>query len=223
MKQIISKTLFLFFTIGVLISSCQSSKTASTNSNSDENSYASQIKSFQKEMNANYKNAEESPLEESERKKFQGLPFFKIDENYKVEADFVRTTDGEPFEMQTTTDRKPIYQKFGEVSFELNGKKHTLNIYQSQDLKQNEEYKNYLFLPFTDVSNGQESYYGGRYIDLQVTELSNGQEINKITIDFNKAYNPYCAYNKKYSCPIPPKENHLDIKVLAGVAYENHE
>lgn len=205
-----------------IISSCQSSKTATTSNNSDKTSYVSQIKSFQEEMNRSYKDAEESPLEESERKKFQSLPFFKIDETYKVEADFVRTTDGQPFEMQTTTDRKPIYQKFGEVSFELHGKRHTLNVYQSQDLQQSEEYKNYLFLPFTDLSNGQESYEGGRYIDLQIPEreAADGQELDKITIDFNKAYNPYCAYNKKYSCPIPPKENHLDIKVLAGVRYK---
>lgn len=231
MKKNNSK-LYILFLVGIFsvlscLSACQSTKQTlqqdSSNKNSSENNsennYFSQIRSFQEEMNSSYKNAKESPLEESERKKFKYLPFFKINESYKIEADFVRTTDGKPFEMQTTTDRKPIYQKFGAVSFELQGKKHTLNVYQSQDLKQKEEYKNYLFLPFTDLSNGDESYYGGRYIDLQVAELSNGQEINKIMIDFNKAYNPYCAYNKKYSCPIPPRENHLEIKVLAGVKY----
>ena len=221
MKKIHLKSLSIFFVMSLMISSCQSAKTASTSDNSDKTSYTSQIKSFQEEMNSSFKNVEESPLEESERKKFKTLPFFKIDESYKVEADFVRTTDGKPFEMQTTTDRKPIYQKFGEVSFELHGKRHTLNVYQSQDLTQKEEYKNYLFLPFTDLSNGQESYEGGRYIDLQIPkrEAADGQELDKITIDFNKAYNPYCAYNHNYSCPIPPKENHLDVKVLAGVGY----
>jgi uncharacterized protein (DUF1684 family) len=217
-----SKILALLFVISFITLSCQSSKKASTGDNSnqiDHFSHSSQIKSFQEEMNSSYKNAKESPLEESERKKFQSLPFFKIDEDYKIEADFVRTTDGQPFEMQTTTDRKPIYQKFGEVSFELHGKRHTLNVYQSQDLMEKEEYKNYLFLPFTDLSNGQESYYAGRYIDLQIPEreAADGQELDKITIDFNKAYNPYCAYNATYSCPIPPKENHLEVKVLAGV------
>jgi len=72
------------------------------------------------------------------------------------------------------------------------------------------------------LSNGQESYEGGRYIDLQIPEreAADAQELDKITIDFNKAYNPHCAYNHNYSCPIPPKENHLDVKVLAGVGYE---
>lgn len=228
MKKNNSKLYILFwvgtFSILSCLSACQStkqtSKQNSSNKNTSQTDYFSQLKSFQDEINSSYKNAKESPLEEGERKKFQSLPFFKIDESYKIEADFVKTTDGKPFEMQTTTDRKPIYQKFGEVSFELNGKKHKLNVYQSQDLKKKKEYKNYLFLPFTDLSNGQESYEGGRYIDLQLAELSNGQEIKTITIDFNKAYNPYCAYNHNYSCPIPPKENHLDVKVLAGVGYK---
>ncbi|WP_375561988.1 DUF1684 domain-containing protein [Bernardetia sp. OM2101] len=222
MKKI--NLLFSVLSLLVLVS-CKNSKTATTKDNSNQTSYVSQIKSFQEEMNSSYKSAKESPLEESKRKKFKTLPFFKIDESYKVEGDFVRTTDGKPFEMQTTTDRKPIYQKFGEVSFELHGKRHTLNVYQSESLTQQEEYKDYLFLPFTDLSNGQESYEGGRYIDLKIPEreATDGQELDKITIDFNKAYNPYCAYNHKYSCPIPPKENHLDIKVLAGVGYEKHD
>lgn len=225
MNKIPSKIILLLFVISFSVLSCQSSKKVNTSDNSNEINYSSQLKSFQEEMNSSYKNAKESPLPENELKKFKTLPFFKIDSIYRVEADFVRTTDGQPFEMQTTTERKPMYQKFGEVSFELHGKRHTLNVYQSQDLKQKEEYKNYLFLPFTDLSNGQESYYGGRYIDLQIPQrqTADGQELDKITIDFNKAYNPYCAYNKKYSCPIPPKENHLDVKVLAGVGYKNHD
>ena len=77
-----------------------------------------------------------------------------------------------------------------------------------------EKYKNYLFLPFTDLSNDEESYAGGRFIDLEIPEG------NEIAIDFNRAYNPYCAYNDKYSCPIPPKENFLNMKILGGVAYK---
>lgn len=185
-------------------------------------SYEKEIQTFQQELNQSFKVPKESPLEESKRKSFKSLPFFKIDESYKVEASFVRTTDEKTFQMQTTTDRKPIYKKYGKASFELHGKKHTLTIYQSQDLMKQEAYKNYLFLPFTDLSNGEESYYGGRYIDLEIPQMTDNQEPTKIMIDFNKTYNPYCAYNKKYSCPIPPKENHLDIKILAGVRYDNH-
>jgi len=76
-----------------------------------------------------------------------------------------------------------------------------------------EEYKNYLFLPFTDATTGVETYESGRYIDLQTGDIKN----NQVVIDFNKAYNPYCAYvSGVYNCPIPPRENHLPVAILAG-------
>ena len=78
------------------------------------------------------------------------------------------------------------------------------------------EYEDYLFLPFTDKTNGDSSYGGGRYLDLKLPEG------DSIIIDFNQAYNPYCAYNDKYSCPVPPKSNNLDIEVLAGVKTFKH-
>jgi uncharacterized protein (DUF1684 family) len=74
-----------------------------------------------------------------------------------------------------------------------------------------EEYRDYLFLPFADLTNGEETYGGGRYLDLTIPTG------NTILLDFNKAYNPYCAYNPKYSCPLVPKQNRLDIPIIAGV------
>jgi hypothetical protein len=74
------------------------------------------------------------------------------------------------------------------------------------------EYKNYLFIPFTDVTNGTDTYEGGRYIDISTSDIRD----NKLTLDFNKAYNPYCCYTNGYNCPIPPKENELTIAVNAG-------
>jgi uncharacterized protein len=95
----------------------------------------------------------------------------------------------------------------------LNGKPLQLNLYQSQSLMGNEEYKDYLFLPFTDETSGHGSYDGGRYIDITLGEIHDG----KVVIDFNKAYNPYCAYvSGKYNCPIPPKENNLKVKIASG-------
>ena len=113
--------------------------------------------------------------------------------------------------MKTTTSRLPTYEVFGVATFVLDGKELQLNIYQSHRLRETEEYKDYLFLPFTDLTNGEETYGGGRFIDLEIPKG------DYITIDFNKSYNPYCAYNKKYSCPIPPKENDLDVRILAGI------
>ena len=113
--------------------------------------------------------------------------------------------------MKTTTNRLPKYEVYGIASFELNGNGYQLNIYQSHRLRETDEYKNYLFLPFNDLTNGDETYGGGRFIDLEIPDN------DSIIIDFNKAYNPYCAYNPKYSCPIPPEENDLDVHISAGI------
>ena len=119
--------------------------------------------------------------------------------------------------MKTSTDRLPEYVKYAEAEFELNGKKLKLNVYQNVKLAQNEKYKDYLFIPFKDFTSGETTYGGGRFIE---TEIPDG---NILIIDFNKAFNPYCAYNHKYSCPIPPLENSLETEINAGEkAYPYH-
>lgn len=166
---------------------------------------------FQREINSEYKDASKSPLKEKDMKNFKGLEFFKFDSTYVVTANFTRALDEKPFKMKTTTDRLPEYIKYGEISFNLKGKPYTLNVYQNQDLKNKEGYEDYLFLPFLDDTNGDESYGGGRYIDLRMPEG------DTLLVDFNSAYNPYCAYNEKYSCPIVPRENYMETDVNAGV------
>lgn len=166
---------------------------------------------FQREINAEYKDASTSPLKDKDRKNFKGLEFFKVDSTFVVTAKFERTPDETPFEMKTTTDRLPVYVKYGVITFNLKENDYQLNVYQNQDVNKKEGFDDYLFLPFLDDTNGEESYGGGRYIDLKIPE---GDEL---VIDFNKAYNPYCAYNEKYSCPIVPRENYLALKVEAGV------
>ncbi len=178
---------------------------------SAQQSVVKEIKRFQKKLNEDFKNAEKSPLTENDLANFTELSFFPIDTTYTVKAKIERIKDAKPFKMQTTTDRLPIYVLFAIASFELNGKNYSLEIYQNENLMNSTIDKNYIFLPFTDMSNGKTSYEGGRYIDLEVPK---GDEL---IIDFNQAYNPYCAYNPKFSCPIPPKQNHLDTFIEAGV------
>lgn len=163
-------------------------------------------------LNEEFANPDESPLTADSLKTFKALPFYPIDTNFCIVTRF-EPIISEPFEMATTTTRKPLYKVFGKVTFVLLGDTLTLHIYQNQNLMTREGYENYLFLPFTDLTNGEETYPGGRYIDLRIPlgEM--------ITIDFNKAYNPYCAYNYKYSCPIPPAENALPVRITAGVKY----
>ncbi len=169
------------------------------------------ILAFQAELNAEYKNPETSPLPDRYRKTFDGLDFFAADTNYVIQARFERTPDAKPFLLATTTDRKTTEVVYGIAHFTLNGKKHQLEIYQNPELTKQEEYREYLFLPFLDDTNGEGTYGGGRYIDLSIPIG------DSIIIDFNKAYNPYCVYNKKYSCPLVPRQNYLKTRVVAGV------
>lgn len=166
---------------------------------------------FQRALNAEFKDASKSPLTEADRKEFKGLDFFKFDSAYVVQAQFTRTENERLFKMKTTTDRLPDYVKYGIVAFALKGETYQLNVYQDQDLKTEDGYEDYLFLPFLDQTNGLETYGGGRYVDLRIPVG------NTITIDFNSAYNPYCAYNHKYSCPLVPRENYLKTRIEAGV------
>jgi uncharacterized protein len=154
--------------------------------------------------------SDKSPLPASERKKFHGLNYYPIDLSYNVKAKFVRTEKPVLFKMKTTTARLPDYQKYADVIFTLQGAEYKLEVYQSPDLMKKTEYSDYLFVPFTDRTNGTETYEVGRYLELRIPA---GDEVE---LDFNKCYNPYCSYSPNYSCPIPPAVNHLDLEVRAG-------
>ncbi|MDF4221660.1 DUF1684 domain-containing protein [Maribacter huludaoensis] len=174
------------------------------------------ILKFQEELNAEFKDPETSPLADRFRINFESLDFFEPDTSYVVQAEFIRTPEALPFAMPTTTDRESTEVVYGIAKFTLNGKEHELEIYQSPELIKQAEYEDYLFLPFTDKTNGEETYGGGRYLDLTIPKG------NKIILNFNKAYNPYCAYNKKFSCPIVPKVNNLDTEIKVGVKAFEH-
>lgn len=174
------------------------------------------VKQQQENLVAFYADTTTSPLKKVDYENFQGIHFFPINEKYVVTAKFKRTKNQKPFAMKTSGVRTPMYVKYGEISFEIDGKKLKLDVFQNLDLiKNNPKYKNHLFLPFTDLTSGVTSYGGGRYIDIEIPEK------NKFILDFNTAYNPYCAYTSGYSCPIPPKQNDLDVEILAGVSYKN--
>ena len=176
-----------------------------------------EIINYQKELNHQFSDEKESPLTDEDFKTFKELDFFPIDTNYRVVAKLKYFKNSKPFNMKTTTDRISVYRVFATATFKINGEKHVLRIYQSQQLLLTEDFNDYLFLPFTDETNGDTSYGGGRFIDLKMTTKET------IVIDFNKAYNPYCAYSDRYSCPIPPKVNHLNTKIPTGVmAYKKH-
>ncbi len=144
---------------------------------------------------------------------FTGNTYFPIDEAYQVTARIELTPDGEPFRIPTSNPAvQKTYVRYAILHFELEGQPLQLEVYRSMALAGQRKYKDHLFLPFTDLTTGEETYGGGRYLDLEVAE---GETME---IDFNLAYNPYCAYRSDgWSCPLPPDANRLPVAVRAGV------
>ncbi|HEX4899733.1 MAG TPA: DUF1684 domain-containing protein [Pyrinomonadaceae bacterium] len=157
-----------------------------------------------------FRDPKRSPLETWDVPRFKGLNYFEINPAFKVKARFVRTPNEKKFNMPTSSGMTKVYVKYAEIRFSLSGAEHVLGVYQSEASSQTAKYKNYLLIPFTDLTNGKESYGGGRYIDFEIpsSEL--------VTLDFNLAYNPSCAYSSRFNCPIPPRENKLKTKIRAG-------
>ena len=171
-----------------------------------------EAKKFRKEINKQYGDEDKSPLKEADRANFKKLEFYDIDSEFAVQAKLDWFEKDSIFEMKTTTARLAKYRRSGVATFILDGNELELVFYQNVKGATNPLYKDYYFLPFKDNTNGEESYGGGRYIDLIIDEGSADAQIN-----FNVAYNPYCAYNDRYSCPIVPSENYINIEIKAGV------
>lgn len=140
------------------------------------------------------------------------VQFYAPDSTYRVTATVQLTPKAEPFEMPTYNGKTRPHVAYALLSFVLNGKPQQLTLYRNLNVIRMPEFRDYLFLPFKDATSGTATYGGGRYIDLRTGEIKDGH----LTIDFNKAYNPYCAYQEGYPCPIPPKNNVLSIPVEAG-------
>ncbi len=169
---------------------------------------------YQIRLNTTFKDASSSPLKKRDLKNFKGLDFFPFDSLYIIKANLTKIENSPIFKMATTTEREPLYKEYGLLQFNLNGKDLQLTIYQSQEDLNDEKLKDYLFLPFTDDTSGDESYGGGRYMDVMITDI---QQDNTVLLNFNNTYNPYCVYNEKYSCPLTPRKNHLDVEIKAGI------
>lgn len=169
----------------------------------------SEIKTHRSEFEAHLRDTSSGMLSIEEINELHALAYFDFDSSYQVSVHF-KKSKGKKFEMPTSTERKPIYRRYGYLTFVINGDTCTLSAYKNIGLK-GKEYKNYLFVPFRDATSRNETYGGGRFLD-----FSKPKRKESITIDFNLAYNPYCAYSHRYSCPIPPEENTLTVPILAG-------
>lgn len=174
------------------------------------------LSAYWSRMERTFADSARSPLTPQDRATFIHLDRFDPDPAHVVEARFKPTSRARPFAMRTTTDRLPLYQEVGTLVFTLQGRKCRLKVYRNVELVKSPAYERHLFVPFTDPTNGESTYGGGRYLDLE------GPLADRVMLDLNRAYNPYCAYNSRYSCPIPPRENHLEVPVRAGVRHRGH-
>lgn len=147
-----------------------------------------------------------SPLTEEDKKSFEGLKYYKVDPSYKVTAKIELLKNRQPIFIPSTTGEQLKYIPFAQATFELNGQAHELLLYQDWEEKD----PNRLSLMFADETSDIETYGGGRYLDVMY------RNTNSVVIDFNNAYNPYCHFNDEFSCPIPPRENFMNVKVQAG-------
>ena len=145
----------------------------------------------------------DSPLEDDQKRDFRGLSYYEEDLDLRFVLDLERFPAQETVEMQTSTGDVAEYVRWGNVSFEVDGQVAELTLY--RDASGGE-----FFLPFADATSGDETYGAGRYLDLE--ELPGG----RVLVDFNKAYNPYCAYNERWSCPLTPFENRIGVPIRAG-------
>ena len=166
---------------------------------------------YQRQVNNYFKDASVSPLKPKDLKNFQGLDFFEFDSIYVVNAKIEETKESLPFKMKTTTDIPADVRKYADLFFQITDKEFELSVYENLEYEGVEGYENYLFLPFLDETNENETYGGGRYLDL----FLNGTD--SIIIDFNKAYNPKCVYDENFSCPIVSRKNFLNTRIEAGV------
>ncbi|MGE0566573.1 MAG: DUF1684 domain-containing protein [Bacteroidia bacterium] len=177
----------------------------------NKDSIVKKVHEVQEELRAFYLDTTTTPLSKEERIEFKGIRHFPIDLNYRVKAKLYLLDLSDTVSFATSNGSVKYFLKYAEASFELESKKCKLYLYKRVFKNSNKEV-NYLFLPFKDLTSGEETYGGGRYIDLGIPDS------NQIIIDFNLCYQPYCAYSHNgWSCPIPPPENFLEVKVKAGV------
>ena len=167
--------------------------------------YVEEIEAGRIEKNGEFITSDESPLTEEQKENFTALNYFPISEKYKVRAEFHKNSRERIVKIAVTDGSQREYLVFGNVHLHLEGKELDLNVY-----KPVKKESDYLFIPFYDITSADLTYGGGRYVE---PVLIDGKTIE---IDFNLAYNPYCAYNHTYKCPIPPQENNLQVSILAG-------
>ena len=166
------------------------------------------LEQFREEKDAFFMHDHHSPLDNGQRERFHGLNYFPANPNLRLQVDVDRFPEGDQIKIQTNTGDVQSYNRFGRFRFSVDGDSAELTVFQNE---------HGFFMPFADSLAGQETFGAGRYLEPEL--LSDG----RLLVDFNLAYNPYCAYNANWSCPITPAENRLKVPIQAGeMNFEQH-
>lgn len=176
----------------------------SCNTKSD---HTNKVEQEQKRRNAVFVNPEQSPLDTAEIRAFKGLHFFAANEQFKVNALITWLPQVNYITIPQSNGSIEDYMQTAVIDFTLNNQQFQLPVYQNNEMKS----KHILFIPFTDLTTGKETYNGGRYIDLPYIDTR-----REVILDFNFAYIPYCAHSPRYACPKVPKENNIPLAITAG-------
>ncbi|RMF30217.1 MAG: DUF1684 domain-containing protein [Bacteroidetes bacterium] len=176
---------------------------------SADTSYLREIELHRKQYLLQFLAVEPSPLKEDALNRIR---FFPPDPRYRVRCRFEPLSEAAPLRLPTFDGREEWFLPYGTLTFELEGRTHRLIVFQSFRMRHVPGLRERLFLPFRDRTNGRSTYPGGRYLDLLTSDIQDGT----VWLDFNLAYNPWCAYDERFTCPIPPKSNHLDVEIRAG-------
>jgi uncharacterized protein len=172
--------------------------------------HMTELEHFRRQKDAWFKSSPDSPLPYGERADFAGLQYYPESAELRLALPLEEFAEQQPITMTTSTGGTQEYVRWGQIHFTVDGQPATLTVYYAA-------WGDY-FVPFVDATSGAETYGAGRYLELE--ELDDGSFL----VDFNLAYNPYCAYNEEYSCPIPPAENRLAVAIRAGEkVYHVHE
>jgi uncharacterized protein (DUF1684 family) len=183
--------------------------------NSEASMYAAQLQKFRTEKNRSFRQSPDSPLSVEQKAAFDSLKYYAPDAAYVFHCALSRNASPDTVLIQMSDNRSEKYLRWGLASFfpPLDVASGTMDMPTRLTLfRKASGTDSTLFVPFTDATNGRETYGGGRYLDVPLPPADS----TRLTLDFNRAYNPYCAYNNDYSCPVPPAENRLRVNIPAG-------
>ena len=172
----------------------------------DDSTYVNELAAARVAKDKELRDGRESPVPPGKRDAILPLPYFPIDPAYAVPASLKLSAERPTFEIPTSTGTLRKMQLVGVLEFTLGGERRSLGAFVEAGTQRIES----LFVPFADLTTGKDTYSAGRYLDIDPTRTG------YYTIDFNQAYNPYCAYNASFECPLPPPTNRLKVPIKAG-------